>query len=108
MYIGTELRRLAMSVADGTFERRCGDYLLTAHVAEDEPEEVVFTLSEAGSRGWTPVVAGRISEIGELSFTFCSALTSEASLEMLFACLSQKEAPEDVTLLPKSTPMRAA
>jgi hypothetical protein len=107
MYIGSELRRLAMSVADGTFERRCGAYLLTAGVAEDEPEEVVFTLSEAGARGWTPIVAGRISEIGELSFTFCSALTSEACLEVLIACLSQ-EAPEDMTPLTESSSRRAA
>jgi hypothetical protein len=108
MYIGRELRRLATSVADGTYERRCGAYLLTAHVAEDTPEDIVFTLSEAGSRGWTPMVAGRISETGELSFTFCSALTSEASLEILIACLSLQEVPENVTPLPESSPRLAA
>lgn len=101
MNIGIELRRLVFGSENGVYERRNGTYQLMARAIEDAPDEIGFTLSEAGARGWTPVVAGRIARSGALTITFCSAQSSEPGLALLSTLLEQEILPANVTPLPE-------
>jgi hypothetical protein len=100
MQIGTELRRLVTEVEDEAFEACREPYRLTVLKIADESGQVGFTVWEARSRGWSPVLAGRVNDNDEMTVTFSSLPTSPKSgLDLLRTFVANELAGKTATPL---------
>lgn len=70
-----------------TYEASKGSHRLTLVALGDAPEDVGFTFWEARTRGWSPILAGRVDADTDLAVTFCAQEYETNGLSLLAAFL---------------------